>query len=47
MKKKEIEITNLDDVVKDAKMPRFVYDEVHLDGTNNLKKNKSYGRDER
>ena len=41
MEEKDIKTTNLDEVVKDAKMPRFLYDEVRLDGTSNLKKNAS------
>ena len=39
MKEREIKTTNLDEVVRNAKMPRFLYDEVHLDGTSNLLKN--------
>ena len=34
----EEETFNLDDALKDAKLPKFVYDEVSLDGTSNLKK---------
>ena len=41
MEEKEIKTTNLDEVVKGAKMPKFLYDEVSLDGTSNLKKNAS------
>lgn len=41
MKEKDIKTTNLDEVVMGAKMPRFLYDEVSLDGTSNLKKNAS------
>ena len=39
MKEREIKTFNLDEVVRNAKMPRFLYDEVHLDGTSNLLKN--------
>ena len=34
----EEETFNLDEVTKKAKMPKFVYDEIRLDGTSNLKK---------
>ena len=33
---KEINTFNLDEVVKNSKMPRFLHDEIHLDGTSNL-----------
>ena len=33
MEEKEIKTCNLDEVIKKAKIPRFLFDEVHLDGT--------------
>ena len=36
MQEKEIKTFNLDEVAKKAKMPRFLYDEIHLDGTGSL-----------
>lgn len=38
MKENEIKTFNLDEVTKKAKMPKFVYDEIRLDGTSNLRR---------
>lgn len=39
MEEEEIKTCNLDEVIKKAKMPRFLYDEIRQDGTGILLEN--------